>query len=744
MSATVNRAEIERFVNLICAHVVKIGAPGLMQLDIIDPRTGKRYTRLFSPTDPEEIVAEAMRQANACMNVYMAGRTVKPGAGRNERCKKEATEIVFSLVVDSDGYKNGKATALAIEPSLTVQTSSRSRHHWILLNPPVPLGRAELLGEALRASCGDTCTGVITQGYRVAGTPNYPNKKKLAADPDRVVEPTLLIRSDGKIWNPDDLPHANSKNRSSGTGGNGGDRAIDIDDPRLDGFRDLIVVGSGPGMIFTAAGAPDRSETFATVVVRSLWEYFGASADQVYDLLASYPAGIANKYYVRGDLRERVDDEHAKTVANWRAYAQAKAQAKSARSAPPPPPPPQPPPPQPPSGAASAAPPPTALERAVAVYRKWLALKNDWPIYVTLGTIAANLLDGEPVWQGIIGPSSSAKTALLNSVSGLKDAAGKRFMHEVETFSPAGLLSGSSRKTRRPSSTGGVLVKLGQFGILVFMDFGSVLSLRQDPQAEMMSALRRVYDGFYSRDPGTDGGLHLEWTGKAGCLFGATQKYDGHHGMIGALGDRFLLLRIDAMLDEQLDMCRLQLGAGVSMRQELAQAAGRLFASLSNPPPAPERMSDQEYETLKKTIRLAVRLRAGVVRDGYRRDIDDVHDPEGPGRFALALQQLFAGLVFIGVERKEACAIVERVALDSAPRHRLVALRALTDSLQSTTEIAERTGLPKTPARRALEDLAAQGMARLEMANRLLPRGFGNAPQAVECWKRTKLAMSLM
>jgi hypothetical protein len=34
-----------------------------------------------------------------------------------------------------------------------------------------------------------------------------------------------------------------------------------------------------------------------------------------------------------------------------------------------------------------------------------------------LGAVAANLLPGDPVWLGIIGPPSSAKTEILNSTS---------------------------------------------------------------------------------------------------------------------------------------------------------------------------------------------------------------------------------------------------------------------------------------------------------------------------------------
>jgi hypothetical protein len=38
----------------------------------------------------------------------------------------------------------------------------------------------------------------------------------------------------------------------------------------------------------------------------------------------------------------------------------------------------------------------------------------------------------------------------------------------------------------------------------------------------MMSALRNIHDRYYVRDLGGDGGVKLEWRGKAGCIFAAT------------------------------------------------------------------------------------------------------------------------------------------------------------------------------------------------------------------------------
>jgi hypothetical protein len=371
---------------------------------------------------------------------------------------------------------------------------------------------------------------------------------------------------------------------------------------------------------------------------------------------------------------------------------------------------------------------PTPLDRVVAIFREWLALKDDNPVYVTLAAVAANLLSGDPVWLGLIAPPSSAKTELLNSVSHLPH------VEVVETFSPAALLSGSSRRDRAKGATGGVLRKIGAFGVILFKDFGSVLDLRHEQRADMMTALRRIYDGQYTRQLGTEGGTTLEWLGKAGCIFGATQAYDSHHAVAGTLGDRFLLLRVETLADEQLAKCRLQKGDGAArMREKLAQAVAGLFTSLPNPLPQPEGMTEAEYASLSNVILNVIRLRAGVVRDGYRHEIDDVHDPEGPARLSKALEQLFAGLVLIGVKREGAAALVERVAYDSAPKLRLRAFNALTDDWQTTRQIAAKIKLPTITTRRALEELAAQDLAVLVDAE-----NDGQSAGGAHKWKRAQ------
>jgi len=132
---------------------------------------------------------------------------------------------------------------------------------------------------------------------------------------------------------------------------------------------------------------------------------------------------------------------------------------------------------------------PTSLANVVKVFNKWLALSDTAPLYALLGTLAANLLSGDPVWLGIIAPPSSAKTELLNALSKLP------YVVSAEALSPAALLSGTSKRQKAKTATGGLLMQLGDFGVLAFKDFGTVLEMRIEARSEMLAALRRVFEG---------------------------------------------------------------------------------------------------------------------------------------------------------------------------------------------------------------------------------------------------------
>ncbi len=121
--------------------------------------------------------------------------------------------------------------------------------------------------------------------------------------------------------------------------------------------------------------------------------------------------------------------------------------------------------------------------------------------------------------------------------------------------------------------------RLAIFGILVLKDFGSVLSMHRDQRAAVLAALREIYDGSWTRHVGMGGGKTLSWEGKLGLLAGVTPTIDRYHAVMGAMGERFVLLRLPSVDgSEQAQRALAHAGREREMRAELGGAVAELFA----------------------------------------------------------------------------------------------------------------------------------------------------------------------
>lgn len=346
-----------------------------------------------------------------------------------------------------------------------------------------------------------------------------------------------------------------------------------------------------------------------------------------------------------------------------------------------------------------------ALADCVSTFREWLHMPDTGGLYVTLAAVAANRAPGDPVWLLLISPPGGGKTETLMPLARLPD------VHLAATLTEAALLSGTPKKEAKDAK-GGLLREIGDFGIVVAKDFGSVLSMHRDARAAVLAALREVYDGSWTRHVGTDGGRTLAWSGKVGLIAGCTPSIDSHHAVIGSMGERFVfyrLARTDA--DAQARRSLAHVGHEAAMRAALGGAVERALSAVD----ADMLVAPADAPTTDRIVAvstLAVRCRSAVERDGRTREVDLVPEPEAPARLALVLLRLWNALRAIGVDEAEAWRLVTKCALDSMPalRRRVLAYLLSRDVPASTTEVAERVDHPTVTTRRALEDLTAHGI----------------------------------
>ncbi len=362
-----------------------------------------------------------------------------------------------------------------------------------------------------------------------------------------------------------------------------------------------------------------------------------------------------------------------------------------------------------------------ALARCMETFQMYLHLPDPSAVLVTLATIAANRAPGDALWTLLVGPPAGGKTEVIASVASQPDV----FL--ASTMTEAALLSGTPGRERSATATGGLLRQIGQGpATLLCKDFGSVLSMNREARAQVLAALREVYDGQWTRYLGTDGGKTLFWEGKVGLLGGVTPAVDSHHAVLAALGERFLWFRLPEVdSDAQASRALEHLGHEHQMRDELARVAGAVLDAVDDGAltarPAKE-LSNQ----LVALATLAVRARSAVERDTYSREVTLIPESEAPARFTLSLLRLWNGLRAIGVDEAPALDVVAKAALDSMPQVRRQVLDTLmAGGRMSTTDIAEAIGYPTTTTRRACEDLFGHG---------IVVRGKGGEGKADQWW----------
>jgi hypothetical protein len=283
----------------------------LLQLIRVNAIDESAVPNRFQIDDIERMVETALGDAAAGHNVYVEARTVRIGLIGKQRGEIGDTAWVFGLVIDSDADK-GKAGNISVQASLEVQTSPGNRHLWYLLDRAIPAERAKLIGEAMRASTrADHDTGVITQPYRIAGTPNFPTKTKQERG-RLVTEPTKIVAYSGKLWNPDELLKAFSSEPAqstpiqitsvpTGNGADNGDEAT-LPEELLALIKNGIPKGKGT----------HRAPYFHGVIAQLYKRHW--SPEAVAALLAKYPNGIAAKF--KGRIAKEVARSYKKIAAD--------------------------------------------------------------------------------------------------------------------------------------------------------------------------------------------------------------------------------------------------------------------------------------------------------------------------------------------------------------------------------------------------------------------------------------------
>lgn len=266
-----------------------------------DPDTGNAIppkVRHFEIGDVDGMAASVRELgAEPLRNVYVPLVVMRPDLPAGLKGGLADIVAVLGLVGDFDDNRAADYLGrLPLPPDYVLETSARRFQAFFLFSEPVAADAdtaALVMRLKLHAGC-DHGTADLSHVWRLAGTLNWPNRKKV--DGGRPAEPQRVRVAkpwDGSRTDPDALDAALPALPAPSVGTEVSGAPVVLDN-LPDDLRRLVVEGAPQG---------ERSAKFH-LVVKTLSER-GADAVAVEKILAAHPGGIAAKY--AGRLRAEIE-----------------------------------------------------------------------------------------------------------------------------------------------------------------------------------------------------------------------------------------------------------------------------------------------------------------------------------------------------------------------------------------------------------------------------------------------------
>jgi hypothetical protein len=329
-------------------------------------------------------------------------------------------------------------------------------------------------------------------------------------------------------------------------------------------------------------------------------------------------------------------------------------------------------------------------------------------IRLVLGTIQAHRLNlGDPAWLFIVAPPGSGKTTMsIMGASGLADVV------MLSDFTENTFLSGFFGH-HQP----GMLEKLGHTvqegqtyisngnAVLMGKDFTTVLSMRRERRATILSQLREIHDGQFKRDFGT--GVTKIWRGRVTIIAAVTPVLDKYYSVFSVLGERFMQLRWHRPNSEEAGVWAIrQQGKEQEFQEAMRNGIARVLGAATKVAPKLSEAVQHRISSLAEIIAIG---RTHVYRSSYgNREIEYAPEPEANTRLSKGLAAIAKGVASVRGH--------EAVAEDDLQDAFRVALDCLTDYRRrlflavAYGQDAESVGIPKTMRQRALEELEELGI----------------------------------
>jgi hypothetical protein len=326
-------------------------------------------------------------------------------------------------------------------------------------------------------------------------------------------------------------------------------------------------------------------------------------------------------------------------------------------------------------------------------------------IRIVLGTLQAHYLKvGDSAWLFLVAPPGCGKTTMsimgaseLPQVLNLGDFSENSFLSGFYGHQQPGLLE----KLGNTTQNGNTYTTTGD-GIILVKDFTTVLSMRREKRAVILSQFREMHDGEFKRDFGT--GVTKIWRGRLAIIAAVTPALDRHYSIFSTLGERFLQIRWHRPDSAEAGEWAInQQGSEEKIRSEARRIITDIFNNAENAAP---KLPNQMRKRIVSLAEIVAIGRTHIYRNGYgSREIEYVPEPEANTRVSKGLAAICKGIAALNNHSEVAEEDLQdalRIGMDCLPEYR----RQL---FVATVKGRERDAVPMPPTMRdrEIEELVA-------------------------------------
>jgi hypothetical protein len=349
------------------------------------------------------------------------------------------------------------------------------------------------------------------------------------------------------------------------------------------------------------------------------------------------------------------------------------------------------------------------LEKEV---EKILLIEDNNLVRVVCASIIANRMEMQPVWLFLVAPPSGSKSEIINCLTGLD------FIYPISTITVNSFLSGQAREGKETS----LLLRLkGNSGIFAFKDFTTILSMNQDARREIMSQLREIYDGEFSKSTGS--GHNPKWKGKVGAIAGVTGVVHEVMQEFNVMGGRFIQYEIIQPNRKKATMRAIKnRGKMKEYRSHLKKCFQEyLNHVIDNLNEEEIQIDDKTMEEFIEIANFAALARSAVTKDFRTGRIKFVPQEEMPMRIAEQLTAIASALIAMrkseeGTDHTNELTeteknLIYKIGLDTIPimRRWTIQMMARFKGGITTAGFAEKINYPTETVKAWLEEMNALG-----------------------------------